>query len=299
MICTKDRPEDLRRCLESLLGQTRPPEMVRIVDASSTAESSAVAAKMGQRGLPIWYRRSSPSTTRQRNLGVDAGTSAVVHFLDDDVELDPPYLDAILRVFEDGRNHRVGGVGGIPRNLPPFRPSLVRRLIRPESCRQGAVLPSGRGVLVYTADGLLDVDWLSGCCMSFRREVFALERFDDRASGYVLGEDLDFSYRVRQHFRLLVSPEATLLHHESPTNRLDAKAWGERDVLARFARVDTRVGSYRKSSFLVDTAAQIALHAARSTRTGRRERELAVGMAKGLLRAVRPALPAPVQRRTG
>jgi GT2 family glycosyltransferase len=285
IIATKDRPEELARCLRSIAAQTLSPTTVRIVDASATDATAAVARGFAG-SLPIDFCRSSPSTTRQRNRGIDASTADLVHFLDDDVELEPGYLAAIVQVFDSDVDGEVAGVGGLPTNLPAFHVPRLQRLVAPASVRQGAVLPSGRGVLVYRTAEPIEVDWLSGCCMSFRRALVAVERFDDRFDGYVIGEDLELSHRLRQRHRLVVTPHARLVHHESPRNRLDLTSWAERDVRARRRRVQSGLGHFRRRSFFADVGMQVALHAARSLVPGpeaARERALARGIARGLL----------------
>jgi GT2 family glycosyltransferase len=289
IIATKDRPDELARCLRSIEAQTLRPETVRIVDASSD-DATVTVARSFLGSLPIVLTRSSPSTTRQRNRGVDDSRADLVHFLDDDVELDPGYLAAIVEVFATDPDGEIAGVGGLPTNLPTFAPSRLQRLVAPDSARQGAVLASGRGVLVYRTAVPLEVDWLSGCCMSFRRRLVAEARFDDRFDGYVIGEDLELSYRLRQHHRLVVTPHARLVHHESPRNRMDLMSWAERDVRARRRRVESGVGRFRRSSFFADVAMQLTLHGVRSLRPGpvaTRERALTRGIARGLLPASR------------
>ena len=294
VICTKDRPDDLRRCLRSIVAQTHPPDTVRIVDASSDARTAAVVDEF-RADLHIWFVRSSPSTTRQRNRGIDSSTAPIVHFLDDDVELDPGYLGEIVDVFDRDKDLEVGGVGGLPTNQVQRRTSRLQRAILSRLRTPGRVLRSGRGILVYGADEELEVDWLSGCCMSFRTEIIRAERFDDRGHGYVVGEDLDVSYRIRQHHRLLVTPRARLVHHEAPRNRLSAATWAERDALARHARVATRIGDLRPWAFHLDLLLQIVVHAFRGLAAGpdaAHARGLALGYLRGALKIAR-------QRRAG
>ena len=77
-----------------------------------------------------------------------------------------------------------------------------------DSPRTGRVLPSGRNPLVVDVLSVTEVDWLSGCSMSFRRAVFEMFSFNEELTGYGLGEDVEFSYRVHQRGRLLVTPDA-------------------------------------------------------------------------------------------
>jgi GT2 family glycosyltransferase len=237
-------------------------------------------------GLRVVLVEEPPSTSAQRNRGVRDSSADVVHFVDDDTELDPTYLEEILAVFRTSQPNGpspapVLGVGGVARSprLPGRRRSrLMRRLYPP-----GRVLASGRAILPVDIDELTEVDWLSGCSMSFMRDAVVHEPFDESAGGYVLGEDLDLGYRIRQRGRLLVNPRATLDHHESPVNRWPPRRWAETDVVNRHRRVRSRVGRYRPLWFWVDTVAQLLWWGGRSLRGSGYARDMTRGIASGLL----------------
>src|SRR4029077_18092484 len=82
VICTKDRPQMLRACLQSLQHQTRRPEEIVVVDASATPARDVVdrLAKT-MRGCHVTLKSSAPGPPRQRNLGARATTGSVVVYL--------------------------------------------------------------------------------------------------------------------------------------------------------------------------------------------------------------------------
>src|SRR5262245_7263786 len=113
VICTKDRPEMLATCLESLAGQTRPPEEIVVVDASAARARDPVGrGVLRMPGCPVTVVPAAPGLPRQRNLGARATRGSVVLYLDDDVVLDAGYVAAIARTFEDDPTGRIGGAGG-------------------------------------------------------------------------------------------------------------------------------------------------------------------------------------------
>jgi GT2 family glycosyltransferase len=65
----------------------------------------------------------------------------------------------------------------------------------------------------------MEVEFLSGCNMAYRREVVDTLRFDERLTGYALGEDLQFSYRVSRRWKLVLTPEARLDHRQAGGGR--------------------------------------------------------------------------------
>ena len=217
VICTKDRPAALAECLASLARQTCPAREVIVVDAST--------APAEPRGLPASTvrLRSAPGLPRQRNLGARAASGEVVLFLDDDVVLEPGYLAAIARVYAEDAAGVVGGVGGAQVPDPTPRQSWARRAF----CRvfllsgygRGVVKRSGRVEYALSPRRQMAVEFLSGCNMSFRRAVLWTYAFDERLTGYALGEDLQFSYRVSREWRLVVTPDARLEHRHAAGGR--------------------------------------------------------------------------------
>jgi GT2 family glycosyltransferase len=302
VLCTRNRPDDLAACVASLEAQSDLPGRIHVVDASDADQAERVGAIIAQHpGLPLVHVPAAPGLPAQRNIGVRASTADVIHFLDDDTVLEPGYFAAILRPFaEDQRAlsdpRAILGVGGLPTNLPAGRPSPIRRLVTPGTTEPGTVLASGRGVLARGFDVTTDVDWLSGCAMSFRRTALVAEPFDEGLPGYALGEDLELSYRIRQHGRLVVEPAARLEHRESPRNRWARRRWAEADVVNRRRRVASGTGRYQVRAFWVDGLAQLALWSLRACRPGAADaRAMAAGIAAGLWACRRPvgAAPAP------
>ena len=240
LVCTRNRPDDLARSLASIAAQEGPSErLVLVVDASSVdvrVRNAETARTTGARHLVYPGR---PSLTRQRNFGVDTLPENVelVHFLDDDVELQPGYFQHLNAVFATPSTGGAGGRVVEPGRSEVGRPvgSAVQRLFLLGSRVPGRVLCSGA---TTAAQGRpltqrTHVAWLGGCSC-YRRALLERHRFDETLEGYALDEDLDLSYRVGQEAALVVDPSAVLIHHASPQNRADVR---------RFAR-DTLVHRY-------------------------------------------------------
>jgi GT2 family glycosyltransferase len=100
-ISTRDRPDALRRCLESLGGGRMLPEEVVIADQSDGAATSLVVEEARASRLRVCYVRARPGGLgAAQNDAVDATDSAVVAVLDDDCVADENWLDEIARAFE-------------------------------------------------------------------------------------------------------------------------------------------------------------------------------------------------------
>jgi GT2 family glycosyltransferase len=102
--------------------------------------------------------------------------------------------------------------------------------------------------------------------MSFRRTVFEWAAFDERLSGYAIGEDIDFTYRVRQCGRLVVLPPAQLVHHHAPTNRLSNREIMRTDVVHRALRVAGGTGRYSIGAFWLSVVVEATAAVARLMR---------------------------------
>jgi len=224
VICTKDRPDLLAACLESLRSQTRCPDEIVVVDASATPAAEIVdrLARIMPR-CRVALIGAPPGLPRQRNLGARATTGSVVVYLDDDVVLEPGYLAAVAWTFEDDWSGRIGGVGGaqVPDPTPHegFLRRLACRLFLLDTYGRGIVKRSGRPDHAFSPRSRMEVECLSGCNMAYRREVLDALRFDERLDGYALGEDLQFSYRVSRRWTLVLTPDARLDHRHAGSGR--------------------------------------------------------------------------------
>lgn len=103
VVCTRDRPADLRRCLTSLQRQRYPELRILVVDNAPTddgtervVDSFAEAAVSVQR---IVERR--PGLSRARNAAVAAAPGEILAWLDDDEVADPYWLAEVARALAE------------------------------------------------------------------------------------------------------------------------------------------------------------------------------------------------------
>lgn len=98
VVCTRDRPEALRRCLDALSRLDYPHYEVIVVDnASQGAATRDVVAATAFR----YVREERSGLSRARNRGVMEAQHAIVAFTDDDVLADPGWLRALVQPFAD------------------------------------------------------------------------------------------------------------------------------------------------------------------------------------------------------
>jgi GT2 family glycosyltransferase len=287
VLCTRNRPGEVRTCLDTVREQSRVPGRVIVVDSSDDEETARVVADLTTRwpaGSVVEHLRTEPGLTRQRAAGIDASAEDIVHFVDDDTVLDPGYVAAIVEEFEADRDGALGGVGGFVTDQPPHEFRVVDGWLGLDGAAEGVVLPSGRNVRVYTEPREpMPVDWLPGCAMSYRRVVFATERPNLGVGRDRNGEDVELSYRVRQRWQLVVTPRARIEHHESPRGRRSREQLVRVELLSRYERVRAGTGRLSRRAFWISAFGQLFWYGAKGlvTRSGERiaiARETAAGI---------------------
>ena len=247
VICTRNRPKELARTLESVAAQRGVQDRrVVVVDGSDPAEAERTAhvvQRGADEGAPFHYHSYSgrPAATRQRNAGVDLLPESVevVHFIDDDVTLHDGYFEALCNALT--QNPALRGAGGVitRSNESSPRPPVhwTHRLFLLRTDRPSRVLPSGHTTPAWLTgdEQLQSAEWLSTCASSYRAEVFAEHRFDPAVEGPSPRlEDLDFSVRVAQDGPLAVAPEARCIHRIAAQNRRDTAATTRERLVRRY-----------------------------------------------------------------
>jgi glycosyltransferase involved in cell wall biosynthesis len=92
----------IRRAVDSLLAQTRPPDEILVVDDGSAEDLAAALEPYGDRVLLV--RQSHGGAARARNRGIEWATGDLIAFLDADDYWEPTKLERQLIVFEQHRD---------------------------------------------------------------------------------------------------------------------------------------------------------------------------------------------------
>ena len=226
IIATRNRPDELLVTVESIVVQTVQPGELCIVDSSDeTPRRSRIERLCADVGLALDYvAPAPPGLPRQRNLGLDRTSGDPVFLLDDDVYLAPDCHERVLEEYQRW-GPELGGVRAAP--MRPARPPRVSIWWR-KLFGIGAWWPEASGRVrkgfwlegTSESAGVRKQEAFVGYFMSFRREVFSHERFDEALSGYASQEDIDFSYRASRRYTLIQTPRARCDHFKTATDRL-------------------------------------------------------------------------------
>jgi GT2 family glycosyltransferase len=203
-----------------------PEELCNVDSSDDTPVRARIERLCADVGIRLDYVHPAPrGLTVQRNLGIDRTHGDPVFLIDDDVWMAPDVHEEIIAEYERW-GPELGGVRGSWLQPPtPNRVGMVwRRFFGMEGWRPEA---SGRMKAGFFTDALTSsvdvrrVEAFNGWFMSFRREVFEHERFDENLAGYAFKEDADFSYRVaKRGYVLLQTPRARIDHLKTPSQRL-------------------------------------------------------------------------------
>lgn len=231
-ICTKDRPDNVSRCLGSLLPLQQPEgallqfEILVVDNAPSDERTCQLVAT-----LPTvnYVREPKPGLDFARNRAIAEATGELLAFLDDDVVADRGWLRGLQQAWHE--NPDAAGFTGLvlPYELETEAQVLFERRggFRRgfEKIRYGQVCP---GNPLYPCGA---GSFGAGCNMAFRREVLQkLGGFDDALdTGAPLpgGGDLDIFYRVvRAGYVLVYEPQYLIYHqHRREYEKLRRQYW--------------------------------------------------------------------------
>ncbi len=212
VICTHERPDDLRRCLEALAPAAAQGHEIIVVDnAPRSGRTAEVAARFPYRYLV----EPRQGLDHARNCGLLAASRSIVAYTDDDAAPDPHWVAAIAAPFADPQ---VGCATGLvlPIELESAAQEqfeiycLGRRSFAGQIFSAPSTPPSTAGVVGMGAN------------MALRRALaISIGGFDPRLDGgqpTCSGGDTDMYARVLDAGASIVyTPEALVWHRHRRT----------------------------------------------------------------------------------
>lgn len=227
IVPTLNRRADLLEFTDSLLAQTVRPHEFLVVDAGEVPDmEEALRARLADTGVELVYRRSEAGTSLQRNIALDLMTGDFVLLCDDDLLLEPDYIEQSLACFELPHEPPVGCVLGTFSS--PSRPrgwqQRYFRLFGMTHAVDGdqATMSTSGGVRwLTTPKGVVEIPVASGGRTMYRAACFETERFDEFLPGYTMAEDVELSWRIGQRWTIVQTPHARCFHKRAEGGRVD------------------------------------------------------------------------------
>jgi GT2 family glycosyltransferase len=222
-VCTRDRPDDLRRCLQGLLGLPDDGQELLVIDnAPSDDASRQVVANFDR---VRYVREGQPGLNAARNRALREARCDVVAFADDDTTPDREWLRSLRRNFDDPL---VLGVTGLtmPAVLEtpaqewfqwhsPFARGFKRRVFEASTHHPMLVGRVGAGANMALRRAALDV-------------VGPFDEALDVGTPSQSGGDAEFFSRaLARGYRIVYEPAALNWHYHRRTwNELRRKLFG-------------------------------------------------------------------------
>ncbi len=254
IIATVGRPELLRLCLESLAKQTVPIAEVVVVHCGSDSETLEVTKDPHWReaGFDVrYFHYGERNCARQRNFGVEQAKHDDLLLIDDDVEVDPRWVEELFKPIwaDPAVGATMGRLINQPMASPTFFWRFYRRLLHGqiEGLKPGkligAALPNG---FPTTADQPIPCEWIGGGASALRREAFeSVGGFASFFTGSSPGEDLDLGYRLSRKWKVFYVPTAKCVHHQSPSGREQSDLHQYLSMRSRFGILTVTMGKSR------------------------------------------------------
>lgn len=208
LVPTKQRPDALR---ETLAAALRCQAAIIVCDQSPQPSAVPPGVRLlhapGLSGLPA---------ARNRLLAA-ASAADVVVFIDDDTTLDPYFVSNLARLVVTEPD--LAGWGPVLESRSPRQQRWYRMA-------QWGCLKDPRRLLAGPSDRPTRA--LFGACFAVRRAAAqAIGGFDERRTGYALGEDLDHCLRLGQAgYRLRFSRSLSAVHRCDSAGRANADLRG-------------------------------------------------------------------------
>lgn len=215
VVPTYDRPDRLRRALESVAAQTYPAVELVVVDDCSPTPLEPVVERVDLRGLHrVAYLRNEENRggSATRNRGIRAATGEYVAFLDDDDEWKPTKLTRQVETFAASDD----GVG------------LV--YVGTELRRDGHPI----NTVVHSLRGRVTEDLLRGASISeysgvlVRADVFDTVGFPDER--FPSWQDREWFVRLSTSYAFEACEEPLVVRHLDGDDRVTKNYETKRDV---------------------------------------------------------------------
>jgi GT2 family glycosyltransferase len=214
-VCTRDRADDVRRCLDALVALTYQPIDLLVVDNAPATDQTA---RLVRDGYPTvrYVHEPRPGLDWARNRAILECRGDILAFTDDDVIVDPHWITSLVHVFlADPEVMAVTGLV-VPHELETDAQRLFEQYggFGRGFARRWYRAPAGRALFpIHGGTGKFG----TGANMAFWRRLFdEIGGFDpalDVGTCTNGGGDLDMFFRVLKAGHTLVYEPSAVVRH--------------------------------------------------------------------------------------
>jgi GT2 family glycosyltransferase len=205
LIATRNRPDDLERCLDSLTRLSYPHWDILLVDQSDNVNSQEVAQRFCTRLPNLAYHHVHTSgKCRALNVGLREACGAVIGILDDDCSVDPNWLNDVAAVF--ARHTDAALVYGA---LKSALPDTIEYFVPTFEVPEEVALDGPRAFFAAPGYGASMYLRLAAC-----QAVGAFDTHMGPGSDFYTSDDWDYHYRtLLAGGRVVMTPSVVVWHY--------------------------------------------------------------------------------------
>ena len=231
-IPTMNRPQTLKRTLESYLAADFLPAQIIVVDQSQDKEKqekNKEQCALINKTECLYIYQQLPSSTLARNTSLKHTKQDIIVWSDDDVDVYKDTLKNVYDLFQDKNIAMIAGLDDCSKNSA----SKIGYLLGTKSFinrKIGHVTKSMLGRYPDTIKGEIDTQWAMGYFFATRTSLikkWSLS-WDENLSSYAYAEDLDFSYNYYKYakaegLKCILSDKVHVKHLVSKEYRTPSK----------------------------------------------------------------------------
>ncbi len=241
------------RCLESIMNNTPNVEFeVIIVDDCSPDNSFEILKNI--RGIKLKQNRINKGFIQTCNYGAKIAKGQYLYFLNNDTQVLPEWMDALVRTFKDFPGT---GLAGSKLVYPDGRLQEAGGII----WQDGSAWNFGRlqDPLLPVYNYAREVDYCSGASIMVPQEIFNKLGGFDKHYLPAYCEDSDLALKIRKAgYRVIYQPMSTIIHYEGITSGKDtstgAKSYQVDNSKKLFSRWKDFLKTYQPNGVDVDSA---------------------------------------------
>lgn len=223
IIATINRPDELRKCIESLFNQSYVIEEFVVVDQSNNIKSKNLIDKIFKNlktRIKYIHDQSIAGLTNARNIGEKNCTGDYCFFIDDDMTIDKDFLLNIIPHLDKDENLK--GASGVQTQ---FESLNYFKLFLFNLFHIGIFSDKRRKIYKFhnrLKNAIYHTNFLSGGLTIYKKEIFKKFKFDENLVKYCLGEDKIFSFQVSRKYKLAIITNAKAHHSRSNIGRYNS-----------------------------------------------------------------------------
>ncbi|MFZ5516233.1 MAG: glycosyltransferase family 2 protein [Candidatus Zhuqueibacterota bacterium] len=212
--------ELLKKCLESVMQETRTSYEVFVVDNASP-DGSAGMVRADFPTVQLIANTTNRGFAAANNQAIHLARGEYVLLLNPDTKVLDRAIDTLVAYLDSApevgavTSKLLNGDGSLQKNVGNFYSfwaTLLENRIFPTLFPNSAFLAK-RFVAFWDHASLREIDWARGAVMMVRRKVIEQIRLLDEQF-YIYGEEVDWCWRIKKAgWKIMYLPEARIIHY--------------------------------------------------------------------------------------